>query len=125
MLAALDWAARNRPDVAFVASAAGDCPFLPGDFVARLHAARIGEGAELAVAASGGRVHPVNALWAVALRGELRDALAEGRHRKVSAWTARYRLATVEWSVTPRDPFFNVNTEEDLAEAERLARDGD
>ncbi|MGA2794210.1 MAG: molybdenum cofactor guanylyltransferase MobA, partial [Roseiarcus sp.] len=46
--------------------------------------------------------------------------------RKVDRWTARYRLATVAWPAAPFDPFFNVNTPEDLAEAERLAAlDGD
>ena len=41
--------------------------------------------------------------------------------RKVSRWTARYRLATVTWPAEPLDPFFNANTVDDLAEAERLA----
>jgi molybdopterin-guanine dinucleotide biosynthesis protein A len=37
ILAALDWAAANRPEIAWILSAAGDCPFLPPDLVARLH----------------------------------------------------------------------------------------
>ena len=40
ILAALDWAAANRPEVAWILSAASDCPFLPRDLVARLHRAR-------------------------------------------------------------------------------------
>ena len=44
ILAALDWAAANRPEVEFILSAAADCPFLPRDLVARLHQARIAEG---------------------------------------------------------------------------------
>ena len=121
ILAALDWAAANTPDVGWVVSAPGDCPFLPRDLAARLHAARIGEGAELAVAASGGRPHPAIGLWSVALREDLRHALVVEDCRKVSRWTARYRLATASWPTAPLDPFFNVNTAEDLAEAERLA----
>ena len=39
ILAALDWAAANRPDVKLVLSAAADCPFLPRDLVSRLHGA--------------------------------------------------------------------------------------
>ena len=39
ILAALDWAAANRPDVSLVLSAAADCPFLPRDLVSRLHQA--------------------------------------------------------------------------------------
>ncbi|TPN57007.1 molybdenum cofactor guanylyltransferase MobA [Mesorhizobium sp. B1-1-4] len=121
MLAALDWTADNRPDVEWVVSAAGDCPFLPRDLVARLQRARMTEGADLAVAASGGQAHPVIGLWKVALRGELRHALTNEGLRKIDRWTSRYGLATVSWPAEPVDPFFNANTVEDLAEAERLA----
>jgi molybdopterin-guanine dinucleotide biosynthesis protein A len=121
VLAALDWVAEHRPQAQWVVSVAGDCPFLPRDLVGRLHEARLRENAELAVAASGGRTHPVIGLWQVALRGDLRYALVEEDMRKIDRWTARYPLATVEWPIEPVDPFFNANTVEDLSEAERLA----
>jgi molybdopterin-guanine dinucleotide biosynthesis protein A len=121
ILAALDWTAANRPDVKRVLSAAADCPFLPRDLVARLEQARVAETAELAVAASDGQTHPVVGLWSVALRDELRYALVKEDIRKIDRWTARYPLATVTWPVTPLDPFFNANTVDDIAEAERLA----
>jgi molybdopterin-guanine dinucleotide biosynthesis protein A len=121
ILAGLDWAAKNRPEITHMLSAAADCPFLPRDLVARLGEALIKENAELAVAASDGQSHPVIGLWSVALRVELRHALVEEDVRKIDRWTARYRLATITWPVTPLDPFFNANTVEDIAEAERLA----
>jgi molybdopterin-guanine dinucleotide biosynthesis protein A len=121
ILAGLDWAAANRPDVSWVLSAAGDCPFLPRDLVARLHRARARQNAPLAVASSGGQSHPVIGLWNVALREELRHALVVEDIRKIDRWTARYPLATVEWPTEPLDPFFNANTMDDIAEAERLA----
>jgi molybdenum cofactor guanylyltransferase len=121
ILAGLDWVAANRPDAAWMLSAAGDCPFLPRDLVARLTAARTTEGAELGVAASGNQSHPVIGLWKVALREELRHALTVEDIRRIDRFTARYPLATVSWPITPVDPFFNANTTEDLAEAERLA----
>jgi molybdopterin-guanine dinucleotide biosynthesis protein A len=121
ILAGLDWAAANRPDAEFILSAASDCPFLPRDLVARLHRARIAENAQLAVAASDGQSHPVIGLWSVGLREELRHALGVEDIRKIDRWTARYRLVTVEWSAEPLDPFFNANTMDDIAAAERLA----
>ena len=121
ILAALDWTAANRPDAAWVLSAAADCPFLPRDLAARLQQARIAEGAQLAVAASDGQSHPVIGLWSVSLREELRHALVVEDIRKIDRWTARYKLATVTWPATPLDPFFNANTMDDIAEAERLA----
>src|ERR1700677_3555654 len=67
ILAALDWMAANRPEVAWILSAAADCPFLPRDLVARLNGARTQANAQLAVAASDGQSHPVIGLWSVAL----------------------------------------------------------
>ena len=121
ILAGLDWAAANRPDAAWILSAAADCPFLPRDLVARLHRARMENDAQLAVAASGGQSHPVIGLWSVALRDQLRHALVVEDIRKIDRWTARYPLATVTWPTEPLDPFFNANTVDDIAEAERLA----
>ena len=121
ILAGLDWAAANQPNVAWMLSTAADCPFLPRDLVARLHRGRIEQNAQLAVAASGGQSHPVIGLWSVALREELRHALVVEDVRKIDRWTARYALATVTWPAEPLDPFFNANTVGDLAEAERLA----
>jgi molybdenum cofactor guanylyltransferase len=119
VLAGLDWAA-GLPGTTHVASFAGDAPFLPGDLVERL-AAAVAAGHDLACAASGGRAHPVFGLWPVALREALRRAMIEEGLRKVDQWTARFRLATVEFPSRPVDPFFNANRPEDLAEAEGLA----
>lgn len=121
ILAALDWAAEHRPGIEWVLSTATDCPFLPRDLAMRLQQARIAQNAQLATAASGGQTHPVVGLWNVGLREELRHALVVEDIRKIDRWTARYKLATVEWLTEPLDPFFNANTVEDIASAEQIA----
>ena len=120
ILTGMEWAAEYVPDCAWLASFATDAPFLPVNLVARLDCAIAAEGGEMACAASNGRNHPVFALWPVALRVALRHALVDENIRKIDAWTARYKIATVEFTATPHDPFFNANRPEDLAEAERL-----
>jgi molybdopterin-guanine dinucleotide biosynthesis protein A len=121
ILAGLDWAAANAPDVAYVASVPGDCPFLPRDLVGRLHQARQSEGKPLACARSGEWRHPVVAVWPVSLRADLRKALTEEGLRKIEIWTARHGVALTGWPDKPVDPFFNVNTPEDAAAAQRIA----
>jgi molybdopterin-guanine dinucleotide biosynthesis protein A len=103
-----------------VVSAAADTPFLPHDLVSRLHAARAAADVPLACAESGGQAHPVNALWRVDLREDLRRALVQENMRKIDRWTARHRIALAGWGIEPFDPFFNANTPEDVAEAQEL-----
>jgi molybdopterin-guanine dinucleotide biosynthesis protein A len=121
ILAGLDWAAEHAPDVPYVASVPGDCPFIPRDLVARLHAARMSAGTPLACARSGDWRHPVVGLWPVALREDLRRALVTDGLRKIEVWTARHGVGIADWPADPVDPFFNVNTPEDAAEADRIA----
>lgn len=121
ILAGLDWISAHRPDVTWMLSAAADCPFLPRDLVTQLHQARIERNAHIAIAASGGQTHPVIGLWSVTLRDDLRHTLEVENFHAVGRWTARYDPAIVSWPTEPLDPFFNANTVDDIAEAERLA----
>jgi molybdopterin-guanine dinucleotide biosynthesis protein A len=122
ILAGLDWAAAHAAELDWIASAPGDCPFLPHDLVPRLHQVREAAGTPLACARSGDWRHPVVGLWPVSLRADLRRALVEEGLHKIEAWTARHGIAIAEWPTAPLDPFFNVNTPEDAAAAEQLAR---
>ena len=120
VLAGLRWAERHRPDVTDIVTLPADGPFAPRDLVDRLLEARATAEADLACAASDGRSHPPIGLWPVRLADALQRAMIEEEMRKVDRWTARYRLATVEFSCDPIDPFFNANQPEDVLEAERM-----
>ncbi len=121
ILAGLDYMAENAPHLHWMLSVPGDCPFLPEDMLERLHAARRAEGKPLACARSGEWRHPVVGLWPLALRDDLRKALIEEDLRKIEVWTARHGVAIAEWPDQPVDPFFNVNTPDDVVRAERIA----
>jgi molybdopterin-guanine dinucleotide biosynthesis protein A len=120
ILAGLDWAAAHASDVTDVVSVPGDCPFLPVDLVERLEVARVNAKLPLACARSGDWRHPVVGLWPVRLRDDLRQALAEDLH-KIEVFTARHGVAIADWPADPVDPFFNVNTPEDVVQAEHIA----
>ena len=123
ILAGLDWLAAQDNGIEWMLSVPGDCPFLPDDLVERLHAARreMGTGVPLACARSGEWRHPVVGLWPLALRADLRHALTVEDLRKIEIWTARHGVAVADWPDQPVDPFFNVNTPDDAAQAERIA----
>lgn len=130
VLAGLDWAAGQGADA--VVSVAADTPFFPCDLVPRLMLAAEGMAHPLVLAAtprgeeetksmsaSGLVRHPTFGLWPVALRHDLRRAL-EGGLRKVVIWTDAHGGRLAEFPADGFDPFFNVNTPQDLAAAEAM-----
>ena len=118
VLTGLEWLAERRPDAGWLLSVPADTPFLPADLVRRLMDALSDGKADMACAKSLGRAHPVIGIWPSALAGDLRRAIVDEGIHKVRAWTARYRIAHVEFNAAPDDPFFNINRPEDLAAAE-------
>lgn len=126
VLAGLDWAAENGADA--IVTAAADTPFLPRDLVARLGDAAAAKKVPIALAASpdetgAPRRHPTFGLWPVSLREDLRAELSGGL-RKIVLWAERHGYATALFAASPFDPFFNVNTPQDMAHAEAILHGG-
>ena len=117
VLTGLDWAADQG--ARHIVTAAADTPFFPADLVPRLMLASEEAGKPIALARTVNGRHPTFGLWPVALRDDLRTALKNGV-RKVVQWTDSHGTAMADFPVVGFDPFFNVNTPEDLAEAARL-----
>ena len=120
VLAGLDWAAAQGADT--IVTAAADTPFFPCDLVPQLLLASEGMDHPLALAATpdaerGKARHPTFGIWPVALRDDLRAALAGGL-RKVVLWTDQHGGRTAMFP--DEAAFFNVNTPEDLARAEAM-----
>ncbi|KXF76959.1 hypothetical protein ATN84_13250 [Paramesorhizobium deserti] len=123
---ALDMDEDARPT--HIVTVAADTPFFPADLVSRLKEAQREEEADIAMAASGGNLHPVFGLWPVALEPDLADWLVSGEKPRVSAWAKRHAVAEVHFDPLKTadgltvDPFFNINTRDDLAQAEELLK---
>lgn len=130
VLAGMRWAERHTPDVTHVLTVPADAPLLPHDLVARLAEAIAASGrpGAIAVARSEAGLHPVIALWPVALAVDLEQALDAGV-RKVRLWMDRHGMVPVSFPPVAFDgrafdPFFNANTPEDLAVARALLERG-
>jgi molybdopterin-guanine dinucleotide biosynthesis protein A len=120
VLSGMLWARTHFPEVTWLTTVAADTPFYPRNVVASLLAAATSSNAAVAFAASGGRPHPVFALWRVDLAEALQQALVNDNERKIDRFAARYRVAEVAFATEAFDPFFNVNRPEDLVEAATL-----
>lgn len=125
ILTGMEWVKETRPEIRWLVSLATDTPMFPEDLVARLLAAVTTEGADIAFARSGLFDHPVFGLWPVRLADDLRRALVEENVRKLGLWCARYKAVRVLWPDGDADPFFNINTPEDVARFRQMTPAGD
>lgn len=126
LLSGMVWARRHRPATRWLVTAPCDTPFLPLDYVPRLVAAA-GADEIIVIAASGGRHHFASGLWPISLAADLADFLAAGE-RRIQSWIERHPNRTVDFPIAGdapggHDPFFNVNTPEDFALAETIAKE--
>ncbi len=123
VLAGMDWA--NSEQAEHIVTVAADTPYFPRTLVAGLMASREIEGRPIALAAStrSGRrnLHPTFGFWPVELRESLRDSLSRGI-RKVVDWTEIHGAAIADFEFGEFDPFFNINTPDDLELARRRGR---
>ncbi|QKK32527.1 molybdenum cofactor guanylyltransferase [Rhizobium indicum] len=115
--------AAGLPSTTHVVTVSVDCPFFPADLVARL-AAAVDHPSQVAIAASEGRSHPVFGLWPVTLAADLEAWIATDEKRRVRDFLLRHDVTEVAFPLHPTrasllDPFFNINTPDDLVEAER------
>jgi len=100
-----------------VATVPCDSPFLPADLVARLRAALVAAGADLAVAKTGTQPHPVFCLMRRGVHASLAQFLASGQ-RKIDKWYAALAVVEVAFDDEP-DAFANINTRDELAGLEK------
>ena len=119
VLAGLEHAAAAAPE-GWMLTVPGDTPFVPPDLSFRLMAAAEAQKVPVARATYAGRIHALVALWSCRLAEPLRQALFDRDQRKVTAFQAEAGVVDVPWPEGAYDPFSNVNTPADLAEARAL-----
>ena len=116
VLAGLDWAASLGATA--LLTVPGDTPFVPSGLAAALSPAP-------ACAATGRRAHHLVALWPVEQRERLRALLSAPGPRHVARFATMIGMRRVDFPVGRWDPFINVNTQTELAQARALAGDGE
>ena len=107
-------------------TAPSDSPFFPDDLASRLMD-HLPDENTIVIAASKGQVHPVFALWPLALFEDLEHWLADDDNRRIRSFLARHptiggSFPPMESTTSSIDPFFNINTPEELSQAQTFLK---
>ena len=122
VLSGIEWFYKNNKKIKWVVSLPVDSPFFPNNLIKKLYETVVKSKKLIGVSSSNGRNHPVFSIWHISLMQPLQEAL-NNNIRKIDLFTQPYNPAVVDFSSSV-DPFFNINTPEDLKNANNLFTKG-
>ena len=121
ILTAMKWAKDNSNKYSWVATFPCDTPFFPESIIKSFINEAKKKESLILCASSHGRKHNIFGLWSLDLYDKLKDDLVNKKIRKVQDWTEKNKIRNLEFKFKDYDPFFNINTEEDLEYAKKLS----
>ena len=121
ILTAMKWAKKNPKKYSWIATFPCDTPFFPESIIESFIEESKKKESLLLCASSHGRKHNIFGLWSLDLYDKLENDLVNKKIRKVQDWTEKNKIKNLEFKFKDYDPFFNINTEEDLEFAKKLS----
>ena len=121
ILTAMKWAKENSNNYSWIATFPCDTPFFPESIIKSFIKEAEKKESLLLSASSHGRKHNIFGLWSLDLYDKLENDLVNKKIRKVQDWTEKNKIKNLEFKFKDYDPFFNINTEEDLEFAKKLS----
>jgi len=122
ILTAMKWAKENLSKCSWIATFPCDTPFFPESIIESFIEESEKKESLILCASSHGRKHNIFGLWSLDLYEKLKDDLINKKVRKVQDWTEKNKIKNLEFKFKDYDPFFNINTEEDLEFAKKLSK---
>ena len=122
ILTAMKWAKENLNKCSWIATFPCDTPFFPESIIKSFIEESEKKESLILCASSHGRKHNIFGLWSLDLYDKLKDDLINKKVRKVQDWTEKNKIKNLEFKFKDYDPFFNINTEEDLEFAKKLSK---
>jgi len=122
ILTAMKWAKENLSKCSWIATFPSDTPFFPESIIESFIEESKKKESLILCASSHGRKLNIFGLWSLDLYDKLENDLINKNIRKVQDWTEKNKIKNLEFKFIDYDPFFNINTEEDLAFAKKLSK---
>ncbi len=114
----INWCLKNYPLKEWIFTVPSDTPFLPEDILDKF-CKKLNSDTEILVARSNNKIHPVISMWNINLLKSLENELGQEK-RKIMTWVEKHNFNYVDFDFKNVDPFFNINTIDDLRSAEKF-----
>jgi len=125
VLTAMKWIKENNKNYKWISTFPSDTPFFKKknlqDFIKNINY----KDSKLFFIKSNDKRHNIFGLWSVELLERLEDDVMKKGERKVEVWANNVGVKTINMEFKNNDPFFNINTKEDLEKAKELIRNND
>ena len=122
ILTAMKWVKKNNHIYSWIATFPCDTPFFNVSLIDKFHEASKSNDSLLYFAKSQKKRHNIFGLWSLELIETLEKDIIENKYRKVEEWANKIGVKTIDVSFREIDPFFNINTKEDLNDALRIVK---
>jgi molybdopterin-guanine dinucleotide biosynthesis protein A len=125
VLSAMKWIKENNRKYKWISTFPSDTPFFKKkylhDFLNNINK----EESKLFFIKSNNKRHNIFGLWSLELLNRLEDDLVNKGERKVEDWANKVGVKTINLEFKNNDPFFNINTKEDLEKAKEIIKNND
>ena len=122
VLTAMKWIKKNNRDYKWISTFPSDTPFFKkkylSDFIKNIDDKK----SKLFFIKSNDKRHNIFGLWSTELLDRLEDDVTNKGERKVEIWANKVGVKTINMEFKNNDPFFNINTKEDLEKAKELIK---
>ena len=118
---AMSWGVNNSPKIEWLITLPGDTPFIPDNIISKFQK-KISNNTKIILAQSNNKTHPTIGAWHISLFMNLDKHLDLGT-RKILSWAELHPIEFVNYNFQTYDPFFNINTKEDLEKATNIEKE--
>ena len=120
VLSSMKWIVENKKSYKWIATFPSDTPFFDPSIIEEYKKKIKLNESSLYFIKSNNKRHNIFGLWSINLIKTLENDLIKNNFRKVEEWANKIGVETIDIDVKNFDPFFNINTKEDLVEAKKL-----
>ena len=120
VLSSMKWIKKNNKPYKWIATFPSDTPFFDISIIDEYKARIEQSESSLYFVKSKEKRHNIFGLWSIDLLERLEEDLIKNNYRKVEEWANKVGVSTIDIKVKNYDPFFNINTKEDLEVAQSI-----